>query len=53
MILSDKIGKRSKKAEENSLVSKFENGKEELFLRLLPSFFPRRRKNLDIWGISI
>ena len=48
--ISDKIVEKSEKAVECSLFSKFENGKEENFLRLVPSFFPRRRKNLAIFG---
>jgi len=49
---SEKIKKKSEKTEEYSLILKFENGKEENFHRLLPSFFSRRRKNLDILGLG-
>ena len=48
---SKKIKKKSEKTEGYSLVSKFKNGKEEKYLRLLPSFFSRRRKNLAIFGL--
>ena len=51
--ISDKIVEKSEKTVECSLFSKFENGKEEDFLRLLPSFFSRRRKNLDILGFGL
>ena len=48
---SEKIKKKSEKTEEYSLVSKFADKKEEKYLRLLPSFFPRRIKNLAIFGL--
>ena len=49
--ISDKIVEKAEKAVECSLFSKFENGKGEDFLRLLPSFFSRRRKNLAIFEL--
>ena len=51
--ISDKIVEKAEKAVKYSLFSKFENGKEENFLRLLPLFFPRRRKNLAILGLGL
>ena len=51
--ISDKIVEKSEKAVECSLFSKFENGKGEDFLRIVPSFFPRRRKNLVILRLGL
>jgi len=51
--ISDKIVEKAEKAVECSLFSKFENGKKIDFLRLLPSFFSRRRKNLVILRLGL
>ena len=50
---TEKIKKKSEKTEEYSLVSKFADRKKKSLCAYNRCFFPRRRKNLAILGLSL